>query len=64
MIVKNVAYYKERKVVKSMMANLSGSSYGGMMAGIGFWGALTWILVVIFLILGIVYFWKEINKKR
>jgi len=38
--------------------------YYGSMPGWGLFGLLTWILVIAFLALGIVYFWKEINKKK
>lgn len=38
--------------------------YGDMMGSWGLFGSLTWLLLIIFLILGIAYFWKEINKKR
>lgn len=41
-----------------------GNGFGMMNNGWGLFGSLTWILVTIFLILGIVYFWKGINKKR
>jgi len=39
--------------------------YYGIRSGIGFFnlfGFLTWLLLVIFLILGIIYFWQEIKK--
>lgn len=41
--------------------------YGNMIGGFGtvsFLGLLTWLLVVVFLALGSVYFWQEINKKK
>lgn len=41
--------------------------YGNMMGGYGsfsFFGLLTWLLVIIFLTLGIIYFWKGINRKK
>lgn len=38
--------------------------YSGMMAGWGFFGTLTWLLLIVFLVFGILYFWKEINKKK
>lgn len=44
-----------------------GGEYGMMGGGWGSWGTLgflTWVLVVAFLMLGIVYFWKEINRKK
>ncbi|KKQ24076.1 MAG: hypothetical protein US40_C0019G0002 [Candidatus Roizmanbacteria bacterium GW2011_GWC2_37_13] len=54
-----------------MMGMLAGSTgimgnfYGSMMNnGWGLFGGLTWILITIFLILGIIYFWKGISKKK
>ena len=45
--------------------SMMGNFYGNMMNnGWGLFGGLTWILVVVFLILGIIYFWKEINKRK
>jgi len=42
---------------------MMGNFYGNMMnGGWGPFGGLTWILVVVFLILGIIYFWKGIKK--
>ncbi len=41
--------------------------YGGMMNGwglMGTFGLLTWVALIAFLVLGIVYFWKEINKPK
>lgn len=38
--------------------------YGNMMGGAGVLGLLTWLALLAFLILGSVYFWKEINKKK
>lgn len=39
--------------------------YGyNMMAGWGFFGAITWLALIVFLFLGIVYFWREINNKK
>lgn len=37
---------------------------GNMMGAFGFWGTLTWLLLVVFLVLGSMYFWKGINKKK
>lgn len=38
--------------------------YGtNMMGGFGFLGSITWLLLVVFLALGIAYFWKMVNKK-
>ena len=54
-----------------MMGMLAGSTgimgnfYGSMMNnGWGLFRGLTWILITIFLILGIIYFWKGISKKK
>ncbi|MBI3385718.1 hypothetical protein HY031_01390 [Candidatus Gottesmanbacteria bacterium] len=47
-----------------MMGNWGNYYGGGMMGTIGVWGSLTWLLVVVFLVLGIIYFWKEINRKK
>jgi len=45
--------------------SMMGNFYGNMMNnGWGLFGGLMWILVVVFLILGIIYFWKEINRKK
>ena len=41
--------------------------YGSMMGGwglMGSFGLLTWVALIVFLILGIAYFWKEINKPK
>lgn len=41
-----------------------GGGFSGMMSNNwGIFGVITWIFVIFFLILGIIYFWKEINKK-
>lgn len=45
--------------------SMMGNFYGNMMNNSwGLFGGLTWILVVVFLILGIIYFWKEINRRK
>jgi len=41
--------------------------YGGMMGGYGtysLFGLLTWVALLTFLLLGIIYFWREINKPK
>ena len=43
--------------------------YGyGMMegwgGGFGLFGLVTWLLLIVFLVLGIMYFWKGLNGKR
>ena len=43
---------------------MMGNYYGNMMGGWGIFGLITWILVLAFLVLGIIYFWKEINRKK
>lgn len=38
-----------------------------MSGGVGLmstFGLLTWVALIAFLVLGIVYFWKEINKPK
>lgn len=37
---------------------------GGMMGAGGLFGLMTWIALLVFLVLGSMYFWKEINKKK
>lgn len=37
---------------------------GSMMAGWGIFGLITWLALLIFLILGSIYFWKGIQKKN
>ena len=32
--------------------------------GIGLLGLLTWVLLVVFLALGSMYFWKNLNRKK
>lgn len=44
---------------------MSMMGYGGMMGqSFGIFGSLTWIAVLVFLILGSIYFWKEIQRKK
>lgn len=44
---------------------MMGYGYGGMMGhSFGIVGSLTWIVVLVFLTLGSIYFWKEIQKKK
>lgn len=39
--------------------------YGNnMMSSWGVFGLITWIALLVFLILGSMFFWKEINRKR
>jgi hypothetical protein len=33
-------------------------------SGAGLLGLLTWVLLVVFLALGSMYFWKNLNKKK
>ncbi len=45
---------------------MMGNFYGGMMGGLGqgsILALLTWLSLLAFLILGAIYFWKQINKK-
>lgn len=44
--------------------NMMGNNFNGMMAGWGIFGSLTWLLVIVFLVLGIIYFGKQITKKE
>jgi len=49
----------------SMMGGYGlGNMMNGWGGGFGLFGSLIWILVVVFLILGIIYFWKNINQKK
>jgi len=41
-----------------------GRIYGMMSNGLGIFGVITWILIILFLILGIKYYWKGLNKKK
>ena len=51
------------EMMKRMMG-WGGGGYSMMNNGWGFFDGLMWILVVVFLMLGIIYFWKEINRKK
>ncbi len=44
-----------------MMGNFG---YNMMNGGAGLFGLLTWLLLIAFLALGCMYFWKQINKKK
>ncbi len=37
--------------------------YRNFMEGVGSLGFLTWVALLVFLVLGSIYFWKGINKK-
>lgn len=43
---------------------MMGNYYGNMMGGWGVFGFITWLLVITFLVLGIIYFWKEIKRRK
>jgi len=43
--------------------SMMGYGWNNMMGNWGVFGLLTWILIITFLVLGILYFWKEINRK-
>ena len=38
--------------------------YADMMGSIGTFGFLTWVLLITFLVLGIAYFWQEIQRPK
>lgn len=38
--------------------------YSNMMGNVGIFGFLTWILFMTFLVLGIAYFWREIQQPK
>lgn len=38
--------------------------YGTMMGSWGLFASLTWLALIIFLVLGSIYFWREINRKN
>lgn len=46
------------------MRNWDYGSFGGMMSGFQLWGLLTWIALFAFLVLGSIYFWKQIKKNK
>lgn len=46
-----------------------GNQWGGGLSGMmnngwGIFGIITWILIILFLILGIKYYWKGLNRKK
>ena len=43
---------------------MMGYGYSNMMSNMGIFGLVTWIALLAFLILGSIYFWKEINKSK
>lgn len=54
-----------RREVVTMMGNYYGwNMMGNAMGGWGTLAGLTWLLLVIFLLLGIAYFWKGLNRKK
>ncbi len=38
--------------------------YGNMMGSTGLFESLTWLALIVFLVLGSMYFWKEINRRK
>ena len=46
------------------MMNYFGGGYGYHMSGYNAFGLITWIALLAFLILGSIFFWKGINKKK
>jgi len=39
-----------------------GYNYGGMMGGAGTFGAITWLIIIVDLVLVGIWLWKQINK--
>jgi len=39
------------------------NGYNSMMTGFNIVGLVTWLAMIVFLVLGSMYFWKEIKKK-
>ena len=37
---------------------------GNMMGSLGVYGVLTWLVLIVFLVLGSMYFWKGLHKKK
>ena len=61
-----VSFYAMMKEVINYFRQMYGY-YNSMMGGwglMGSFGLLTWVALITFLILGIAYFWKEINKPK
>lgn len=47
-----------------MMGQYYGTMMGGNWGTFGLFGIITWISLILFLVLGSIYFWKEINKSN
>lgn len=47
--------------INPMMWGPYGNGFFGIFSLIGFF---TWIALLVFLVLGSIYFWKEINRKK
>ncbi|MDP1721935.1 MAG: hypothetical protein Q8L37_01880 [Candidatus Gottesmanbacteria bacterium] len=44
---------------------MMGYGWGGtMMGSFGVYGLLTWLALIVFLVLGSLYFWKGLTKKK
>lgn len=41
-----------------------GYNYGGMMGGAGTFGAITWLIVIVDLVLAGIWLWKQIKKQQ
>ena len=41
-----------------------GYNYGGMMGGVGTFGFVTWLVIIVDLVLLGVWLWKQITKKQ
>ncbi len=51
--------------IKEVVRMMGNYYYGGtMMGGWGTLAGITWLLLVIFLLLGIAYYWKGLNRKK
>ncbi|MBI2405220.1 hypothetical protein HYV22_03530 [Candidatus Gottesmanbacteria bacterium] len=45
-----------------MMGNYWG--YGTMMGNVGLFGIITWIALLVFLVLGSMYFWQNMKRRK
>ena len=62
-LIFTAAFMKDAKMKKYLaVGGVAGAFFG--LSAFGAFGLLTWLALIIFLVLGSIYFWKEINKKR